>query len=63
MTEKEIAVAMYEKGYRYIIFTDDPDPMLDPVYAKTLAEIGPLFRALFPGRTIPNVQTIDEYLK
>lgn len=63
MNEKQIAVGMYEKGYRYIIFTDDPDPMLDPVYAKTLAEIGPLFRALFPGRMIPAVKTIENYLK
>ena len=61
MTEKEIAVLMYAKGYRYIIHPPEGSD-IDPLYTKSAMDIGPVQRCMFPT-TRPNVQTIDEYLR
>lgn len=63
MDEKQVAVEMYQKGYRYIIHTGSQDPITDPLYAKTLSDIGPLLRALFPGHSHVPIQSIENYLK
>lgn len=61
MDEKQVAVEMYAKGYRYIIFPINGSD-LDPLYAKSAMEIGPIMRTVFISDRC-NVKSIDDYLK
>lgn len=61
MTEKQVAVEMYAKGYRYIIFPINGSD-LDPMYAKSAMDIGPIMRTMFVSDRC-QVQSISDYLK
>jgi len=60
MDEKQMAVAMYERGYRYIIFPLSGSD-LDPMYAKTAMDVGPIMRTMFISDRC-KVQSIADYL-
>lgn len=61
MTEKQVAAEMYTKGYRYIIFPINGSD-LDPMYAKSAMDIGPIMRTMFISDRC-QVQFLDDYLK
>jgi hypothetical protein len=61
MTEKEMAVLMYAKGYRYILHPPEGSDM-DPLYTKSTMDIGPVYRCMWLNARV-NAQSIDEYLK
>ena len=61
MTEKQVASEMYAKGYRYIIFPINGSD-LEPMYAKSAMDLGPIMRTMFISYRC-QVQSINDYLK